>query len=164
MRIQGLARCTGYYPPLEKLIANKELGPDKDWTLLSAEGVRDLCAGKELLHLGRQDYDHVCAAYSKWAFDAQDSSYIRCVAFLHYARPSKLAELMGPVEGQNKEFKFDGGALVATYQRLLVTEHGEVHVWQRQARGEIAIDFCLTDKATLPNAAGRLVLPDFIPK
>jgi hypothetical protein len=166
MRITGLARCSVYTPPLEKLISNKTLGPDKGWTLLSDDELADFCAnaGKNLEHRGRSDYEHVCAAYSQWAFDAQDASYIRCVVFLHYNISAKLREIMGTPDPGNQVFVFSGAELLATYNRVKRDE-GEAHVWRRVSHGEIAIDFCLTKSADLKaNLEGRIVLSDFIPR
>lgn len=167
MRIQGLSRCTMYNPPLEKLLSNKELGPDNGWKLLSDDEVTEFCgnAGKRLEHRGKSNYEHVCAAYSQWAFDAQDASYIRCVAFLHYTVPKKLKKLMGEVDDTagTKLFVFKGSDLLSTYKRVKRDE-GEAHVWKREAHGEIAIDFCMSEDDQLkPNKAGRIQLPNFIP-
>jgi hypothetical protein len=166
MRITGLTRCTAFTPPLEKLVDNKTLGPDRGWTLLSDDELAAFCAneGKKLEHRGRAEYDHVCAAYSSWAFDAQDASYIRCTAFLHYHIPPKLRERMGPIDAGNKLFVFSGADLLRTYNRVKESER-EAHVWRRVSHGEIAIDFCMSESEVLkPNAQGRIQLPDFIPK
>jgi hypothetical protein len=167
MKIQGLSRCTMFTPPLEKLLSNKVLGPDNGWTLLSATDLADFCsnAGKRLEHRGKSTYDHVCASYSQWAFDAQDSSYIRCVAFLHYTVPKKLKKMMGEVDDSagTKLFVFSGDDLLDAYRRVKRDE-GEAHVWIREGQGEIAIDFCLSEKNELkPNKEGRIQLPTFIP-
>jgi hypothetical protein len=167
MKITGLARCTAYDPALEKLLSNKTLGPDQGWQLLSDDEVDNFCSneGKELEHRGRSEYDHVCAAYSAWAFDAQDASYIRCVAFLHYRIPKKMNKQLGGVDESagTKIFKFTGMDLLRTYKRVK-REENEAHIWMRKSHGEIAIDFCMSEQSTLmPNKEGRIVLPTFIP-
>jgi hypothetical protein len=157
-----------FKPPLEKLLSNKTLGPDQGWVLLSDDDLMNFCsnAGKKLVHRGKSHYDHVCAAYSEWAFDAQDASYIRCVAFLHYRTPGKLARTLGGVDDNSgaKVFTFTGDELLKTYERVKRDE-GEAHVWKRDSQGEIAIDFCMSPDSKLrPNKEGRIELPTFIPK
>lgn len=144
--------------------------------------MRDFCAngGKNLIHRGRAEHDHVCAYHGTQAFDAQDTSYIRCVVFLHYHTPEKAAKRLGGVDpgSGSKVFNFAGDDLWATYKRLRAVEKSlrvkekgldakrdEVHVWQRDSKGEIAIDFCMTGSEKLtPNTEGGIVLPSFIPK
>jgi len=166
MKIQGLTRCTKFTPAKEKLEANKILGPDTGWKLLSDAAVQAFCngEGRNLVHRGRSYYDHVCAAYGSWAFDAEDSSHIRTVVFIHYKTPSKAAAMLGGVDSGagTKVFNFTGKQLFDTYSHLKKTE-GEVHVWQRPLHGEIAIDFCLHDGKQIPNSAPRIQLPGFIP-
>jgi hypothetical protein len=153
---------------MEKLLNNKTLGPDAGWILHQPETLQAFCQGegKKLVHRGRKTYNHVCAYYGEWAFDAQDSTYIRCVTFLHYRTPSKAAAMLGDVDegAGTKVFTFSGDDLWATYKSLLDEEDG-VHVWQRASHGEIAIDFCLVPGGgRKANSEARLVLPDFIPK
>jgi len=168
MKILGLSRCTAFRPALEKLVSNRTLGPDHGWELLSEDEIRDFCvnAGQKLQHRGRSGYDHVCAAHSAWAFDAHDSSYIRCVVFLHYHVPRKALGILGDVDHGSgaKMFNLAGEDLLLEYRRVQAEEN-EAHVWKRASHGEIAIDFCLREEGVdmRENREGRLELPDFIP-
>lgn len=140
------ARCTAYEPPDEQLTVPRFRGPDTGWVRLTDEKVASFCkdAGKALQHRGRQNYDHVCAYHGAWAFDANDGSPARCVAFLHYTIPKKANKLLGEVDasGGAKLFEISGDALLERYNQLKAKGH-QVHVWRRKTHGEIAIDFCL---------------------
>lgn len=168
MKIKALTRCTAWDPPKEELVPEKTLGPDHGWTLLSGVDLQTFCLNQRrpIIHRGRVGYDHVCAAYGEWAFDAEDSSYIRTVVFLHYEPPGKAVALLGAPDKSSgaKVFSFSGQDLWNTYLRLVASEGGEVHVWKRVASGEIALDFCLSDNPLMQNKEGRIQRPSFIPR
>ena len=138
------------------LKSNVTYGPDgTDWVLLSDQALEDFCSGRGMMleHRGKDFYDHACAGFSSWAFDAHDSTYVCCVVFLHYSIPQKLNKTLGEVDPGSgaKKFQFNGAKLLEKYRDLNNTlnagqreAHGRaVHVWERKKHGEIAIDFCL---------------------
>jgi len=163
MNIKGLCRCTKFTPPKEKLESSKILGPDEGWQLLSDAAVIAFCKdeGKNIIHRGKPTYDHVCSSFGAWAFDAEDSSYIRSVVFLHYNQPAKLKGIFGD-DDNDSVFKFTGAELFKAYDDLKLTER---HIWKRPSQGEIAIDFCLHKQRKIANNEPRFTdsLPTFAP-
>jgi hypothetical protein len=138
------------------LKSNVTYGPDgTEWVLLSDDDLQAFCSGrgKMLEHRGKDFYDHACASFGAWAFDARDSTYVCCVVFLHYNISQKLNKTLGEVDSGSgaKKFQFSGAKLLEKYQALNQTlnagqreAHGRAaHVWERKKHGEIAIDFCL---------------------
>lgn len=141
--VDATARCTKHRPARitpNKTVSNQ--GPDDGWQLLTSAEVRafGLGEGKNLIHRGRPEFDHVCARKGNWAFDVDDPASPVTVAFLHYKQPVKLMQQLGVGPGV---FQFSGDDLIARYNTLVVADSGRANVWKRASQGEIAIDFCM---------------------
>ena len=155
MEIMAYSRCTKRAGYDDEAVENHlkpgtTYGPDQGWVLLNAGTLATFCSGvgATLQHRGKTDYNHVCASYSAWAFDAQDSSNVCCCAFMHYNISAKLNAMLGsPDEASSAAiFTVKGAAFLAQYQALsaaLSVKGRAVHVWQRAAHREIAFDFCV---------------------
>jgi hypothetical protein len=161
MKISAYSRCTQREGFAAELVINHlksdvKYGPDNGFALLSDNELQIFCAGpgKTLEHRGLKTYNHACAGHGGWAFDAQDSTFVCCVVFLHYNTPAKVREQLGTADPSSPAaiFTVRGEALWERYTALQAAmnsatkaQHGRApHVWQRTGHKEIAIDFCLT--------------------
>lgn len=121
-------------------------GPDgAAWALLGdADGVKQFCAQHPKLYhqrLAEHSAKHVCALHGTWGFTADGRT--SSVVFLRYEFKGKLAE-------QAPDEVFDPATTVGIFGHDLYKEYlkvlrrrGYANVWQRDAHGEIALDFCI---------------------
>jgi hypothetical protein len=154
--ISAYGRCTKredylIEKPANFLVSGRIYGPDTGWVLLDDSALQTFCArGGDLQHRGKISYDHLCAAKGAWAFDAQDTTSVCCVFFLHYRVPSKFQELTGEADtGSGASiFRVKRSALLEQYQAIntALAGQGKAHVWKRDTAqwGELAIDFCMS--------------------